>query len=90
MIHITGDYYIGASDTEYRVLKDTHSIDKKTNENKYDIVGHYTSITTAIKCCRNLIYRDDVRTNSYELDEALQRYIVITKELNEKIEKVTL
>lgn len=87
MIHIKGDYYIDADETQFILVKDEGKVDKQGRRIR-DTIGYYPTFAQAIKGYCKMAQRMDVMNKpDRELVDAFFDFENLVRELEELLTK---
>ena len=85
MIHVIDDFYIKVGQLDFTLLRKTNSINKKTDEITYKVLGYYSSVFNAVEGIRKIMSRELTTEKDMELYEAVTAF----KQIAERLEKAT-
>lgn len=85
MIHVIDDFYIKVGQLDFTLLRKTNSINKKTDEITYKVLGYYSSVFNAVEGIKKIMSRELTAEKDIELYEAVTAF----KQIAERLEKAT-
>ena len=81
MIHIKGDYYIDADETQFILKEDKHKVDKEGRP-IFDFIGYYGTFKQAVSGFLKMEQRGNIASGpDRELDEAFRDMNLLVLEL---------
>ena len=81
MIHIKGDYYIDADETQFILKEDKHKVDKEGRP-IFDFIGYYGTFKQAVSGFLKMEQRGNIASGpDRELDEAFRDMNLLVIEL---------